>query len=198
MAIGTRPIAVNINTGVLAYDQVDVATLGMLDVGDETYDRLAASSASQAPTSGQLRLTYFTARRTEVSTQVRVMTGATAASATPTLCRIGIWEVAADGSATLVAATSNDTTLFAAANGTYTRSWTTPFTKVAGRRYAIAPLVVTGGTAPSYQGITQNAAEAAQLPRTTGNVSGASDLPATFVDGSSAGSGIRIYLVVLP
>jgi hypothetical protein len=176
----------------------------MLAVGDETYSReIVGNGGAMAPTSGQMRFAYFTARKTEVSTQVRLYSGGTAAGATPTLCRIGIYTVNPDGSLTLIAATANDTTLFATANTAYTRSWQTPFNKVAGQRYAVSPLVVTAATMPTFFGealgaLGQMTAEANFDPKLGSTAGSLSDLPASLSAGVLSANAQRLYAVVLP
>lgn len=172
-------------------------------VGDATMRRRDVSSAAVAlGTSGTLRLAFFTARLTETVTQLRMMTGATPAAATPTLCRAGIWTVAANGDITLVGSIANDTALFAAASTAYTRSLVSPssFIKVAGQRYAIGLLVVSATTMPSFTGQSNlNSAEAIVLPRLAGSISSLSDLPTgTTASASIGGSGSIHYSVILP
>jgi hypothetical protein len=54
----------------------------------------------------------FTARKTETVNNIAAFTGGTAATGTtPTLCRMGVWQVNSDESLTLVGACTNDTTL---------------------------------------------------------------------------------------
>lgn len=176
-------------------------TGNQLTVGEETIPReIFTSAAASSPASGQLRFTYFTARKTEVTTQVRLYTGSTAAAATPTLCRIGLWEVAANGDLTLVASTANDTTLFAAALTAYTRSWQSSYGKVAGRRYAISPLVVSAAAMPTFGGlaIAYTAEAQGQAPPLAGILAGQTDLPSPISAGSVAASGMRVYAAVLP
>lgn len=173
-------------------------TANMLATGDESMPREIASSTGQNPASGQFRATFFTARRTETTTQVRIYTGSTAAAATPTLCKVGLYAVTSAGEGVLVAATASDTSLFAASSTGYTVSWTAPVTKHAGTRYAVGPLVISAATMPTFQGSSVQSAEGAAAPRISGALTGLSDLPATFVDGDFASSGLRIYAVVLP
>lgn len=169
-----------------------------LTTGEESMPRELITSAGVTLATGQMRLTYFTARKSETTTQVRVYSGTTAAAATPTLCRIGLYSVASDGSGTLVASTANDTTLFATISTAYTRSWTTPLAKVAGRRYAIGVLVVTAAAAPALAGQTFSvSAELQQAPLMTGAVSSLTDLPSTTT-ATPAGSGSRVYAALLP
>jgi hypothetical protein len=177
-----------------------------LTVGHESVNRsqLASYSTALTLTTQVLRLTYFSARKTETTTQVRVMTGTVAAGATPTLCRIGLYAVDDSGNATLVASTSNDTTLFAATATVYTRNWSTPYAMVDGQRYALAWLVVTAATAPSVAGVSfagtaQIRAEMAMSPRINGAIASQSDLPSTFTAAAvSAAADFVPYGVVLP
>ncbi len=183
-----------------AWSQFTTATaFEQLATGEETLSRLfLTSAAAVAPTSGQLRLTYFTARKTETTTQVRVYTGNTAAAATPTLCRLGLYAIDANSDATLVAAIANDTALFAASLTDYTRSWTTPYRKIAGQRYALGVLVISGATMPSFCGQSLAiATEAASPPVITKTLAGQSDLPATFLNSATVASGQRLYAALI-
>lgn len=150
-----------------------------------------------------LRFTFFNARKGILTTQVRVLSGSTAAGATPTLCRLGLYLFARDSqnvlTGTLVASTANDTALFAAASTSYTRSWSAPYQMQAGQRYALAVLVVTAATAPTLVGRSMvSADEAALAPRLSGQLTGQADLPATFVDSALAVSGSAPYAAILP
>jgi hypothetical protein len=174
------------------------ATEDLLTTGEETIHRNSLVAVMAADT-GVARLTYFTARKTEPSTQVRVRTGGVAAGATPTLCRIGLYEIASNGDGTLVASTVNDTALFAGANTGFTRSWSTPVTKTAGKRYALAVLVVTAQTAPQLLGLSiASSAEAATAPALAGSLLSQADLPASFTAASVTASGARVYGAILP
>lgn len=113
--------------------------------------RLWASAVSTV--AGWVWLYCFTARKNETISTVATGTTATPAGATPTLCKMGIYQVDSGDNLTLAAATANDTTLFAAANSTYTRSLTAPIQLVAGQRYATAFLVVSAAAAPSMVGV---------------------------------------------
>lgn len=173
-------------------------TRDLLTSGEETMSRLDADTASAVTTTtGNLRLTYFTARKTETTTQVRVNTGTTAAAATPTLCRLGLYLIDSAGDGTLVASIANDTTLFAATSTAYTRSWSAPYAKTAGLRYALGILVVSGAATPTLNGATlSNGTEASIAPQVAGNISGQADLPASF--SAPAGAAFRLYAAVLP
>lgn len=188
-------------------DLVAVWLADALAVGQETCPRTVASGASFAtPTlsTGVLNTTHFTARKTETSTQVRMYTAGTAAAATPSLCRIGLyrWDldpVTGVRSATLIASTANDTALFAAAFTGYTRSWSAPVAVTAGQRYVLGVLVVTAAAAPTMVGQAMvGGVEAAVTPRLSGLVGGLSDLPATYLESSLAGAATRCYGAILP
>lgn len=160
-----------------------------LTVGEIAPPRESITSAIAAGSSGTLSLVYFTAQKSEAITAVTLWTGTTAAAATPTLIRVGVYEIAADGGGTLVAATANDITLFAAVNTEYVKPLAGTFNKVARRRYAIGPLIVTAAAMPTHQGLfhSGNAVSAAFLslpPRQSGRITGLTDLPANFTDAS--------------
>lgn len=175
----------------------------LLTTGEETISREIAQG-TLVPTSNQvLRLTYFRARKSETSTQVRLICGGTAAAATPTLIRIGVFSIDSSGNGTLIASTVSDTALFAAANTAYTKSWASSFSKVAGQIYALGVIVVTGVASPTLVGSAGSnglAVEWGLDPRLTGSISGVSDLPASFTAGTVATltTTQRIYAAILP
>lgn len=161
----------------------------MLVTGEMAPARELVTSGVAGGTTGTFSLLYFTARKTETINTVTVWTGSTGAAATPTLIRFGIYSIAADGGGTLVAATVNDTTLLAAANTEYSKALAAPFSKVAGRRYAIGTLVVSATTMPNFQGqnasgTTASTAFLSLPPRQSGRLTGQADLPSTFTDAS--------------
>ena len=198
VAGGGAPLAADSLAGQFAADQ--------LTAGQGTLPRVLAQSAAAATGTNQtLRLTYFTAARSFVSTQVAVYSGGTAAAATPTLVRLGLYSVAANGDLTLVASTANDTALFAAAQTAYTKAWSASVQLVAGQRYARGDLVVTAATAPTYPGLSVHGgsatatAVAGAAPRLTGAVTGQADLPASVAAASvAATTNGMIYSVILP
>lgn len=170
-----------------------------LTTGQETYPRGLAQSSTVPITSQQMRLTYFTARKTDTVANVAVASGNTAAGATPTLVRLGLYTVAANGDLTLAASTANDTTLFAGTNTLYTKALTASLAVVAGQRLAIGILVVTGAATPQLLGISIGAVTvSAAAPRLAAAVSGQADLPASVAAGSVSDTGNRPYAVLLP
>lgn len=167
-----------------------------LTSGEPTMPRLNANGTVSAPT-GVCRFAMFTARKTETVTQIRTITGAAAASGV-TLCRIGVYSVDAADNLTLVASTTNDTSLWIATTTVYTKALTAGFSKVRGTRYAVGLLFVGSG-APTWVGnSTLLASEGAIVPRLNASVSGLSDLPSSELVGSLSSSPNMPYAVLLP
>lgn len=163
----------------------DDITSGLLVPG-----RLLASTVTLV--SGWVCLSAFTARRTQTISSITVGTTATAAGATPTLCRLGIYSVNEADDCTLVASIANDTTLFAAANTTYSRNLTAPYELVLGQRYATAFLVVTAATFPSMVGVQLDStaftiAHGKTPPFQFARLTGQTNLPSSIAAASTAG-----------
>ena len=103
-----------------------------------------------------------------------------------TLCRMGLYTYTDAGTATLVARTASDTTLFAATNTVYTRSLDTTggypatYTLTAGVRYG-AGYIGVGTTQPQVTGRNVNSVTAGLSPRLSGSSGTVSDLPTSFV-----------------
>lgn len=183
------------------YPDALVGSVGPDDLtsGESTISRRDVTTSGVSTGNQSLRLTYFTAKKTEVVTQVKVPSGGTAAGATPTLCRVGIYEADASGNLTLVASTASDTALFAASSTVYTKAFTASFTKKRGTRYAVGILVVTGATAPTLSGHNiLLSATAASAPRLGGLVSAQSDLPSSVSVGSIGDQANLAYVELLP
>lgn len=170
-----------------------------LDVGEAVYQRVDITSSAATLASGSLRLSYFTAKVQEMISQVRFYSGTTAAGATPTLVRVGIYQVdESTGDLTLVGSTPNDTTLLAATQTQYVKALSAPFLKERGRRYAVGILVVTAAAMPTLAGQTTTpASECAISPRTVAYTA-QTDLPASISAGSLTNGSSRIYFVLLP
>lgn len=174
--------------GVTALSQF--ATGGSLVTsGVESIPReIAVANASV--TSQVLRLTFFTCRKTFTAANLSAISGGTAAGATPTLVRYGLYTVAANGDITLVASTTNDTGIFAATNTQYTRAITGPsgitsYAMVAGQRYAFGVLLVTAAALPTTVGWgPPNGVVANIAPRIGSAVTGQADLPASVLNAS--------------
>jgi hypothetical protein len=171
-----------------------------LAVGESTMPRRTVDWALAGPFagSGSMRGSQFTATKTETITQVKMLTNGTAAGATPTLCRIGIYQVnQATNLHTLVASIPNDTTLFATATTAYTRTLSAPLAKVAGTRYSVCALVVSAFALNGFPGLIGHASgEASVAPALTTRADGVTDLPASFTN-AIQNSGLT-YAVLLP
>lgn len=181
-------------------DRFDMIANGPASAGEENLDRMMLSSTNNALTNQVLRLSYFTARRTESISQVYMITGGTAAGATPTYAAIGVYqEDPVTGNLTLVASTASDTTLFAATSTKYTKALQAAFTKRAGIRYAVGVLVVSAAAFPTFLSVTiQNQPEAAVYPRRTASIGGQATLPASIANASLLNSGMFLYAVLVP
>jgi hypothetical protein len=121
-------------------------------------------------------------------------TTATAATATPTVCQLAIFSEDGSGNLTQIAIITNDTTLWAGGSVGYTRSWVTPWSKVAGVRYALGLLVVSAVTLPTLYGLSfPNAAILgtilATAPRAYAAVPSQATMPSSVLASSFAGSG---------
>lgn len=191
-----------VNFGANASIQAVALTDGnSIASGTETMARTVARDQSIAPVTQELILTYFTARKSETVNNVRVNTGNTAAAATPTLCRIGLYSVDGAGNLTLVASTANDTTLFAGTFTVYTRAFSVGYALVAGSRYALGLLVVSAAAMPKFGGIFPGGgvnAEIAIAPQLAGHITAQADLPAGPVAPAGGGYGGMFYGVVTP
>jgi hypothetical protein len=169
-----------------------------LAVGQSTFSRMFITSSGVVTTSGNVRFTYFTATKTETISQIQVTSGTTAAGATPTKVRFGIYTEAANGDLTLVASTPNDTTLLAATSTLYTKALSVPVTLVRGQRYAFGYHIETAATVPTTMGfIISNGATAFIAPRLAG-ATGSSDLPATVLNAAIGISSQLTYATFLP
>lgn len=158
-------------------------------VGDETMPRLSAN-AEPVPITGTMVLSYLRATQTLDVTLIRAYTGATAAAATTTLFRLGLYEVLADGGLALVAAGVSDVTKIQTA-------WTSVGQSiagriVAGRTYAVAVLAVGPGQMPTLAGTTSAAGVRLSSgvffmdPKLSAQVPGLGDLPTTVAAASLA------------
>lgn len=176
--------------------------LGGLTNGEPTIlPRKIASNSGMTTSSGVMILTGFNAWKTESITQLKLFSGGTAAGATPTLVRAGIYSVAADGSITLVASIASDTTLLAASSTGYTRALTAALSKTAGQRYALGILVVSTAAMPTLPGVSMGIGPiTTALPWESGQVSGLTDLPAsaTYAQITTSSNNRQIYAELLP
>jgi hypothetical protein len=127
--------------------------------------------------SGRLTVTTFTAARSRTVSTIRLLGAGAAVGAT--LIRLGLYAVdAGDDLIALLGSTSNDTTLFAAANTAYAKTMSATVDIVAGERYAVGVIFV-GTTAPTFGGLVLGAHNINAAPALGGIVLGQADLPAS-------------------
>lgn len=177
----------------------------LLDTGGEfLYSRDIQRSNTSAHSTQRLICSGFRCKRTEVITQVATKSGTTAAGATPTLVRFGLYLRRPDTvNYDLVASTPNDTTLFAAANTQYTKSFSTPYTKLRGEEYIAAWLVVSAAAMPTFIGTyasTVVLADGIRQPQRSGVIGAQLDLPTTFNVSAITGTSpsVSIDSILLP
>jgi hypothetical protein len=180
----TTGISVNGDVAAANVPSTDIYNGNALANGEEILPRLSVPGAQGLAASGTLHLAYFTARKTEVINQIRMLSDATAATGV-TLARMGIYSVDGGGNLTLEAACANDAALFSGSYTPYQKTLTSALNKVKGTRYAIGVLVVGGGM-PSITGTTCAGADASLNPRLCGIVTGQADLPASITVGTVA------------
>jgi len=173
-----------------------------LVTGEEVYSRADLTSTGVTSVSQSMRLVYFTAKKSFITTQVRVLGGTTAAAATPTLIENGLFEIDGVGNGARVAVTGNDTSLYSTASGTYTRLWLSAlYAMVIGQRYALSWLTVSSFAVPTLTGmvLASAATTEASLPaRITGTISNQTATPTSFLATSVAVISARPYGVILP
>jgi hypothetical protein len=145
----------------------------------DIYPRGEANSTGVAQNSGTIFFVYFTPSVSFTVSSITMVSGSTAAAGL-TLARMGIYTMD-ETTATLVARTASDTTLFTTTSTAYTRSLATAggfpasYTLDAGSRYAVAVISV-GTTAPLYSGRLMNAGISALSPRVNSSLASQSDL----------------------
>lgn len=170
-----------------------------LTVGESVFPRGQMSSTTLTATNGLTRLSFFTATKTEDISQVRSVSGGTA-QVGATLCRLVVYSISKAGVFTQVATTANDTSLWTVANTAYTTSFSAPFAKIAGTRYAVGMLVVGSSTAPTMQGraVASGGAtnEAGVDPIIAGYISSATDLVSNPASATAASP--NVYFALLP
>lgn len=186
--------------------RVNANNFNILDgpVGESVFDRSNVAIGTTSTTQ-VLKLVGFTARATQNISQVRVVTNSTAAAATPTLCRFGVYSRDSANLYTLIASTVNDTALFAAANTTYSKAFSTAFQKVAGVDYLIGMLIVSGAAFPTFCAPVASAAAPTAyatdvlgvFPQVSGQIAAQADLPATFAGATVAAAQASFHALLL-
>ena len=153
----------------------------------------AAQMTGQAATSGHVNFSFFTSPSNMTISQISYASAA-ATSSGLTLARFGLYTF--DGTtATLVARTASDTTIFNTSSTVYAKSFATSggypatYDLVAGSRYAIG-LVLVGTTPGNPVGITNITTVLGLAPRINGVLTGQTDLPTST---SSFGAPTVLY-----
>jgi hypothetical protein len=174
----------NLTTDLAAKQSVAsfLASQGQSSTTIDVPDRYSITQ-SFAGSSGAILMSFFTPTVSMTISQITVGNGATAAG-TPTLVRLGLYTF--DGTtATLVARTANDTTIFNTTFTLYTRSFSTAegypatYTLEAGTRYGFAYIVVAGTMPTIYNYPIANnigGSIGALLPKINGVRTGQTDL----------------------
>lgn len=180
-------------------DPVDSIFANKVNQGMDAFGR-DFINGNAALVSQRLNLTYFTCDKIFTATNIRTITGTTAAGATPTTCKLGLYQVNADSTLTLLAKTANNTALWAATNTVYDEAFEAAGTvsMVRNQRYALAILIDTAFATPTIQGqVWTNSNIGTYTPRLIGQVTGQTDIPASLaaVTGTAAN---RPWGVVLP
>lgn len=146
--------------------------------------------------SGNLMLSYFRPPRAFTAANIAFYSTATAAGATPTLVKFGLFSVAANGDLTLIGVTASDTAIFSAANTRYSRALLTPVALTAGVTYASAMLLTTAAALPtllSPNALSPTASALSQTPRLSGSIAGQTDISASYASASVANNGSRHF-----
>lgn len=185
------------STAVTGTRATELEDAGWPTAAEATIPRYAIQSSALASASGTIRFAFFTAKSATSRSNMKMSSGSTAAAATPTLVRGGLWSVAANGDLTLIRSTTNDTAVFVATGTTYTKALDASWTPTVGARYAAGVLVVTGVAAPTLVGLAQLTGMSALTTTTLrigGNVTAQTDLPASVLAGSLGDSGHLPYI----
>lgn len=142
-----------------AYTDEQIANLGSIYVPSfnppvgEFAPRRAFLNGVATLTSGTLVGPVIRADKTETISSITAYTGSTPLGPAPSLCAFGVFSIDPTTlNATLVASSSNDTTLFASANTLYLKDFDAPFTKTVGTYYWVTVLVNTATTLPNFLG----------------------------------------------
>lgn len=153
-------------------------------------------STSAGLQTGICFFTYRTATVGGTVTTAQTQTGGTAAAATPTLCKVGLYTVDSSGNLTLVASTANTTSLWAGTFTSYETALTQSYNIIPGQRYAAGVLIVTAGAAPTLNGVnaTWETDVTARSPRVAASISGQTDLPSSVAAGSLSNTG-KLYAI---
>jgi hypothetical protein len=197
--------AVSANAAAIAANTAEVTRLRNAAEGDllrgiVPLDRRNIAAQTTIAT-GRLLLGYATSRENLTLTKMRFMMGTTAAGATPTLVKLGIYREETDKSITLLGQTANDPTMCNTINAAVERPLAVAVPVTAGTRYAVTFIIVTAAAAPGLLGSVNQSAAGAEMvlaPRVCGTVTSQTDLPATVAAGSIGVSNVLYYMAAIP
>ena len=188
-----RTVTIQDATGTVALVEHALGALGMPTAAIDVAPRWDNQTAFLV--SGTTYFTFFTPLKTLTLDEISVSSAGTASSGT-TLARFGLYTYD-ETTATLVAATANDTTIFGTRNTLYTRAFSTggslpaTYTLQAGVRYGLAVLWVgsTPGNAYVAYGFAPGSV-ASLSPKLNGAVTSQTDLPTTATPVTTYNTGL--------
>ena len=188
-----RTVTVQDATGTVALVEHALGALGMPTAAIDVAPRWDNQTATLV--SGTTYFTFFTPLKTLNLDEISVSSAGTA-SAGATLVRFGLYTYD-ETTATLVAATASDTTIFSTRNTLYTRAFSTGgslpanYTLQAGVRYGLAVLWIgtTAGNAYVAYGFAPGSV-ASLSPKLNGAVTSQTDLPATATPVTTYNTGL--------
>jgi len=150
----------------------------------DVYDRRLAGTGL-TPASGTVLLTFFSPLQNLKVSGITMTSSATASSGL-TLARMGLYSFD-ETTATLLAQTAIDTTLFNSTYGNFFRNFdgsiASSVNLVAGKRYGVG--VIQVGTTPAQLLGINEGVSAYLTPLLLGSLGGRSDLPASAVPGTA-------------
>lgn len=196
----------DLETRLAAYAELSVSGASdKLAGGAETIARKNVFTQGVQLGSGQVRIAYFTAPSAATPAKFISASGTTAAGATPTLCRMGLYTIDGSGNLTLVARTASDTSLWANTAAEYERAFDTAsgfpssYALSPGTRYACGLICVTSFTAPTCMGVsTLPSATTSRNPAISKVLGSQTDLPLSISAGSLSNSGQVPYVGMVP
>jgi len=172
------------NIANTAFVQSAISNTGNPYQASGTIDVVSRANVQTAAvlTSGTCHFTCFTPSSNTTVGQFVISTGPNSAMVGATLIRMGLYTyVDSTATATLIAASTNNTGLFTAVSTSYTQAFSTPsITLVAGQRYAVG-IVVVATTPPQIASASIAGVTADLLPHMARQKALAGDLPAPSV-----------------
>lgn len=164
----------------------DTQVVDYLNSGIVSVPRIACPSSGIGVTSQSLYWVFFTADRDMTVSTITFRSGGTAAAATPSLIRWGLYSESIVGDLSLIASTPNDTTLLAAANTTYSKAFSASADVTMGSRYGAGLLVVSATTTPTMVGTGGGlgSGELSAPLKLNGILTSQTDLPSSVVASS--------------